>query len=350
MPPPGASRGISFSNKHRVKRKSITTVDRPTVDSIHDKKEILRLSWKKAATKVSMSLQALKMFDSVDSGEIVVEPSASLKPAVETGDSKLEDAVNTKLHEEFSAVKDSIMRSQCLDILQRKLPQERSVEDILVVESMVRHDSFFKSLDDNIRGSLCQVLVYRLYEDGDVVFEQGDSGEHFYIIWRGIVNVDVTHNRVTFTAATLVEGQSFGEPALANDEPRKATVRAVGRCEFLTLSKDNYRSILHNIHCKDMNDKAECLSRLSQFGQWNTSRLSNMVDACRSVKLPANVLLCRQHDLITHVYIIKRGSCRVLKEVPTPKIPKMSGGFKNRRISPTARGIRESTTCFVEVS
>ncbi len=62
----------------------------------------------------------------------------------------------------------------------------------------------------------------------DVVFNQGEMGDLFYIILAGAVSISV-HDADTDThtvVAHLGAGASFGELSLLNNEPRAATVRA----------------------------------------------------------------------------------------------------------------------------
>jgi MFS family permease len=65
-------------------------------------------------------------------------------------------------------------------------------------------------------------LEYAEFGPSQVVFEQGDRGENFYVVESGGAEV-VRHGRVV---NTLDRGDGFGEIALLGDGPRTATVRA----------------------------------------------------------------------------------------------------------------------------
>ena len=54
------------------------------------------------------------------------------------------------------------------------------------------------------------------FRAGEVVFQEGDAGDRFYVLREGAVRVTKGGEVV----ARLGEGAFFGERALINDEPR----------------------------------------------------------------------------------------------------------------------------------
>jgi CRP-like cAMP-binding protein len=63
----------------------------------------------------------------------------------------------------------------------------------------LQHVSLLKSLSDDQRTTLVQLLQPRQYTEGEVVFNQGDAGDKFYIVETGNVAI---HRRVYFDSRT----------------------------------------------------------------------------------------------------------------------------------------------------
>jgi MFS family permease len=68
---------------------------------------------------------------------------------------------------------------------------------------------------------------------GSVIIRQGEPGEHFYIIERGLVRVTVDGRPVRDEGP----GESFGEIALLREVPRTASIEAVEGTELLALER-----------------------------------------------------------------------------------------------------------------
>jgi CRP/FNR family transcriptional regulator len=84
-----------------------------------------------------------------------------------------------------------------------------------------------------------------VYEDGQVVFRQGDQGDCLYVVQHGEVEViDASGGRET-VLRVLGPNDLFGEMAVFERETRSATVRARGRARILTIDKKNFLSLIH---------------------------------------------------------------------------------------------------------
>ena len=83
-------------------------------------------------------------------------------------------------------------------------------------------------------------MLGKEYKDGEVIVQQGDPGEHIYIIQEGIVEVLREYEGTEYQIATLQEGEFFGEMAIFERSSRAATVRALGPARVLTLDRADF--------------------------------------------------------------------------------------------------------------
>jgi len=94
------------------------------------------------------------------------------------------------------------------------------------------------SLDDLI--AVDHALGSETYLGGEAIVTEGETGDRLCIVYRGEVSV----RKGGRVLARLATGDFFGEMALFDDEPRSATVIAVGEVEVLSLQRDRFHSLV----------------------------------------------------------------------------------------------------------
>lgn len=73
--------------------------------------------------------------------------------------------------------------------------------------------------------------------------------EYSQIDWMGEIN-------------QLSTGATFGELALINNEPRKATIQCLSNCYFAVLEKKDYNGMLRKFELRIFNQKLDFLNNL----------------------------------------------------------------------------------------
>jgi CRP/FNR family transcriptional regulator, cyclic AMP receptor protein len=85
------------------------------------------------------------------------------------------------------------------------------------------------------------------YERDEVVFYQGDPGDTFYVILNGQVKVSVSSSEGQEAILVMLDaGDSFGEFALLDEQPRSATIQASRPTEVLALRKDDFHRLIRH--------------------------------------------------------------------------------------------------------
>jgi CRP-like cAMP-binding protein len=103
-------------------------------------------------------------------------------------------------------------------------------------------------------------VLGKLYQDGEVIIREGETGNCMYVIQGGQVEVLLGKGDEEVCVAVLGERDVFGEMALFEQEIRSATVRARGEVRVLTLEK---KTFLRRIH-EDPSLAFRILEKMSQ--------------------------------------------------------------------------------------
>jgi nitrite reductase/ring-hydroxylating ferredoxin subunit len=97
---------------------------------------------------------------------------------------------------------------------------------------------FFEGLDQAALDSLRAFVFKRSFKAGDLIVEEGRTGNGAYIVLAGQVEVvKGLEGPNPQVIARLGPGEPFGEMALLGDWPRIASVRAVEDCECLGMDR-----------------------------------------------------------------------------------------------------------------
>ena len=83
-------------------------------------------------------------------------------------------------------------------------------------------------------------VFVRTYDDGEVVFEEGDSGRHLYLVLDGAVLIRKEGDLVATVLGEVHAGEMFGEIALLDSRPHSATAIAVGPTEIALYDRETF--------------------------------------------------------------------------------------------------------------
>lgn len=102
----------------------------------------------------------------------------------------------------------------------------------------------FASLTPPELEQVAELAVPRQWEEGEIVFREGDKGNTCYVIREGRVRICRTTGGRTITLAELRPGAMFGELAMFDGEVRSATVEALEDTTAVALLSADVRRLL----------------------------------------------------------------------------------------------------------
>jgi CRP-like cAMP-binding protein len=112
------------------------------------------------------------------------------------------------------------------------------------VREKLRAVALFQGLESSDLERILGISESVLVEAGEIVFEEGERGDLFYIIVRGEIELRKRSGSGPKKLAVLREGQAFGEMALLNQTPRSASAYALERTYLLSISRAAFGQIL----------------------------------------------------------------------------------------------------------
>jgi CRP/FNR family cyclic AMP-dependent transcriptional regulator len=106
----------------------------------------------------------------------------------------------------------------------------------------------FSDLEERELREVAQVAVPRSWQNGEVIFREGDSGDTCYLLRAGAVMLTRQHqDGRTIALAELRAGDMFGELAMFRGETRSATAESIEATSAVALlARDVQRLIRRN--------------------------------------------------------------------------------------------------------
>lgn len=113
---------------------------------------------------------------------------------------------------------------------------------LLTIErvAILRQVSLFESVPDMLLATIAQIMLERPLEQNETFITEGEIDPSLYIIVEGHVRV---HSQGQ-TIITLGPGQSVGELAVLDPEPRSASVTAEDEALLFCLEKEAFDEIM----------------------------------------------------------------------------------------------------------
>ena len=174
-------------------------------------------------------------------------------------------------------------------------------------------NEFFDQFPPQHRLQLINALDDRIYNDGDAIVTQGDTGTTFFVIKKGEAVITVDENTSGEREIThIYTGQFFGETALIYGSLRQATVRAVGQCVCGVLNQQKFEELVE-VRAFLLLQKCDVIRALSPEEQLR------IVAKLRPLEFQQGEQIIRQGDDVSleddGLFIITKGELSVVDNV-----------------------------------
>lgn len=174
----------------------------------------------------------------------------------------------------------------------------------------VAHIFLFRSLEQKQIERVIDAMFGRQVSDGDVIIEQGDDGDNFYIIESGTYDIVVNKQKV----GQYENMGSFGELALMYNMPRAATIRAATAGKLWALDRLTFRRIVLKSAFEKRKMYEQLLDNMPMFKSLNAYERMNVADALYSRSFKESDVIIRQGEEATCMYFVEHGHVRIVRE------------------------------------
>ncbi|MBT6435210.1 MAG: cyclic nucleotide-binding domain-containing protein [Deltaproteobacteria bacterium] len=189
--------------------------------------------------------------------------------------------------------------------------------DFSKVQEALSNNPLFVQLSSEAIQELANQASAFSFKAGDSIIKEGDWGESFYMLSEG--DVEIIHTApsgVETTVATLHAGDSFGEMALVQSEPRNATVRALGAASVCKVGREAFLKALENANL----DRGQItttlrstsiLRRSELFKGLSPCSLNKLLSLCNRQTVSTGKVLAQEGEQGDHFFIIESGAVEV---------------------------------------
>ncbi len=109
-------------------------------------------------------------------------------------------------------------------------------EKVLILKSL----AIFSESPETILSELAPLMQEVEVEQGTVLFNEGDTGDCMYIIYKGQVKI----HKGSTTLAILKEKEVFGELSLLDSETRSASATANSDCFLFKIDQEPFYELM----------------------------------------------------------------------------------------------------------
>ncbi|XP_078001385.1 cyclic nucleotide-binding domain-containing protein 2-like [Glandiceps talaboti] len=222
----------------------------------------------------------------------------------------------------FKAQKQGKVTQEAKRIMQLQ-SRERTEKELYHVQVALRNIESIACYPVHMHRKLAEVGWYQSFEPKRIILRQGYMPINYYFILSGsavVSEFNVEQDKVQ-TVGILNKGESFGVKAILTCSHRESTVIALERVELLCIDIDDYTEIFMSggLETLSRGENIEFLRSLYFLQTWPLDILADNPKKCTLSYFRKGQLLVKDSVNDKWIYIVKSGSCDLLKKVTKSK-------------------------------
>ncbi|XP_038639137.1 cGMP-dependent protein kinase 2 isoform X1 [Scyliorhinus canicula] len=194
---------------------------------------------------------------------------------------------------------------QKIPIKQVRLRKDSSLKKLIT--DAIMHNEFLKKLESQHVREIVECMYERSYQKTDLVIQEGELGNHLYVLADGILEV-MQNGKLL---GQMHPGTAFGELAILYNCKRTATVKAVTESWIWVLDRQVFQSIMMETAQARNKKYFNFLTSVSLLKDLPEEKLSKIVDCLEVDYYDKGDYIIRQGEQGNTFFIIAKGEVRV---------------------------------------
>ncbi|XP_066474595.1 cAMP-dependent protein kinase type II-alpha regulatory subunit [Tiliqua scincoides] len=170
----------------------------------------------------------------------------------------------------------------------------------------------FKNLDQEQLSQVLDAMFERKVQPQEHVIDQGDDGDNFYVIERGLYDIFVARDGQTRCVGRYDNHGSFGELALMYNTPRAATIIATTEGALWGLDRVTFRRIILKNNAKKRKTYELFIESVPLLKSLEVSERMKIVDVIGEKTYRDGERIISQGDKADSFYIVESGEVKIL--------------------------------------
>lgn len=189
---------------------------------------------------------------------------------------------------------------------------------------------------------MVKTMFYCQAEPDDLIMKQGDSGNSFFVLEKGVADVIVDEK----VKKQVKAGQCFGDLALLYNAPRAATIRATEPCFLWGLDRKDFRRTADEIGIKESQENRKVIDTISYFETMTEIQKDAIASVLLLQKFAPGENIVNEGDIAASFYIIKEGNVVIIKG--EKEIRKLKKGDSFGELALYYKTVRDATVRAID--
>ncbi|XP_032997239.1 cAMP-dependent protein kinase type II-alpha regulatory subunit [Lacerta agilis] len=230
----------------------------------------------------------------------------------EDSDSDFEPPVINKFNRRVSVCAEAFNPDEEEEDTEPRIVNPKTDEQRCRLQEACKDILIFKNLDQEQLSQVLDAMFEMKVQPQDHVIDQGDDGDNFYVIERGLYDIFVTRDGQTRCVGRYDNHGSFGELALMYNTPRAATIVATTEGSLWGLDRVTFRRIIVKNNARKRKTYELFIESVPILKSLEPSERMKIVDVIGEKTFQDGERIIAQGDKADSFYIVESGEVKIL--------------------------------------